>query len=106
MTAKTLHTSLVKKKIVVPGSEGRPQTKRTFGGTRVRVLTVPLSILWDRSPAPDAPAPAAPPANENGATGKTQTSWLNKGLDDAAPIAPDAPRPRPFTDGMIAAEEE
>ncbi|MDT5014707.1 MAG: hypothetical protein QOD39_867, partial [Mycobacterium sp.] len=106
VTAKTLHTSLVKKRIVLPGSEGRPQTKRSFGGTRVRVLTVPLSILWDRPPAPDAPAPAAPPANENGAVSARQTPWLNKGLDEAAPPAPGAPHLGPVAGGSLAAEEE
>jgi hypothetical protein len=92
VTTHTLHRALIKRRFVIPGSEGRPESKHRIGGARLRVLVMPLSVLLGSS-GPESAAPVA--AGEHGAHGpESGTRWLSLGLapgrGGAALIPPDA----------------
>jgi hypothetical protein len=77
VTPHTLHRALVKRGFVIPGSEGRPESKHRIAGARLRVLVVPLAILL----GPPGPGPAAPcSSGESGGGTATGTRWLSVGV--------------------------
>ena len=92
VSTHALHAALLKHGYVIAGPDKRPETQRRFGGTRLRVLMMPIEVLLG-APA-TVPGSGSVPSPSTDGTGDGTTPGkplLNRGFARPSPVSPLSP---------------